>query len=632
MKIFGEQKGFSMMEILIVISFVSAMVGLIMSVSNFNSKTRKLNEEKTHAMLYAVEAVEAVKMMDWTGLTDGDYSIELSGDTWILSAGSQVLDNRYTRNINISTIERQDINNGHAYGDIVEIGNLDPDTKKIVVDIDWESRTGTHKQEKLETYLYRWASDRWIQTDWSGGAGQDIFSDDTMFYNSDSGIDFSIDGVVTLQSGFLDWSQATTTAIYDTYGNFDDNDVYEIDGVAYLVTENNPYGNELYILDVSDIYNPYLLGSMDAYAAITSVIAQGDYVYLSTDANNAELQVINVSNPNSPFVSGSYDLPGNENAKDLQVYNNEIYIVQNERLYSFSINNPDDPILLDSVEVDNDGQEIFISGEYIYIATEDADKELQVVEITNPANLDLVGEYDVLGALKGTDVFVRGNRAYLSTQNNGGGSEFYIFDITDPTNPAYLGEYEVGETVHSFTVIGPYALLGTNLLNQELVVLDVSFPATISNVSGFDLDGYVLGMSANCSIIYAATSSNQGEFFIISTEVTECDYSDFGILESSTFDTGSDQVVYNWISWNGIEPTNTDIRFQIATSPNLTGPWNYVGPDGTSATYYTTSSENINYTFHENQRYFRYKLYLESDAAWQVPILEDVIISYSIYP
>jgi type II secretory pathway pseudopilin PulG len=626
------QKGFSIMEILLVISFVAAMLSLIMGVSNFNSKTRKLNEENTQVTLYSIEAIEAVKMMGRSVLVAGDYSVDLVGDTWTISAGSQLIDGKYTRNINISNVERENIGNGHAYGDIVPSGNADPDTKKISVTIDWQSRTGSAKQEVLETYIHRWASDRWVHTDWGGGSGQASWSDETMFYTKDSGIDISIDGIVTLQSGFLDWNEATTTATFNTTGDKDDNDVYELDDIAYLVTQNNSSGHEFYVIDVSDIYNPFLLDSLNIGSTVSSVVVQGDYAYISTSRNTRELQVIDVSDPSDVFRSGEYNLPDSSNAKDLQVYNNEIYIVQDDDLYSFSINNPGDPLPLGSIGVDDDAEELFISGQYAYIATEDSDKELQIVEITNPTSLTIVGQYDLPDSLDATDVFVRGNRAYVSTKENSSGSEFFVLDISDPENPSYLGEYEVGETVHSFSIVGPYALLGTNLSNQELKVIDISFPVTITEVSSFDLDGYVLGMSANCSIIYAATSNDQGEFFIISTEVVDCDYADFGTLESSTYDTGSDQVVYNWISWSGIQPTDTEVRFQIATSVNSGGPWNYVGPDATSGTYYTTSEEYINYTNHQDERYLRYKLFLESEAAWQVPILEEAIISYSTYP
>ena len=119
----------------------------------------------------------------------------------------------------------------------------------------------------------------------------------------------------------------------------------------------------------------------------------------------------------------------------------------------------------------------------------------------------------------------------------------------------------------------------------------------------------------------------------MSTRESDCGYADSGVLESSTFDTGSDEVVYNWIAWDGAEPADTDIRFQIGTSNSISGPWGFVGPDGTGATYYTNASQEfINYTYHENQRYIRYKLFLSSQAGWQVPILEAINISYSTYP
>ena len=624
--------GFSLVELLIAISFISVIVVLLFTITSFNSKLSELNEQRTQALLYATEGIEAAKLIVWENLVSGDFYPAVQGDTWTLVAGSEVINN-FTRTITIGDVYRSDSTNGNVHGAIVESGYLDPDTKKITVSLDWTPKLGTAKQEQLETYFHRWQANRWTQTDWIGGLGQDIWSDTTKFYNKDVGTDVTIPGIATLLSGFLDWNEATTTAVFNTPGNFDDNDVYELNGLAYLVTENNPSGAEFYILDVNDIYTPFQLSSLNIGASVTSVVAQDNYAYLSTKKDDGELQIIDVNNRYAPFMAATYNLPSNDNAQDVVVNENELYIIQDDKLYSFSIVSPTSPQLLDSIDVDDKATELFLSENNIYIATEEDDKELQIIDVTNPANLQAIGEYDLPGNLKGTDVYVRGTRAYISTQNNGSEPEFFIFEISDPSEPVFIGSFEVGEKVHSFTIIGPYALLGTNFLNEELVILDVSYPATINQVAGFDLDGYVLGMSANCSVIYAATSNNQNEFFIISTEVVDCGYASAGTLESSTFDTGSDTVAYNWIAWTGSEPANTNIRFQIATSNNQAGPWNFVGPDGTNATYYSTAAkELLNYTTHLDQRYLRYKLFLSSQADLQTPILEEVTISYSIYP
>lgn len=615
---------------MITIAFISVCLLLIFNIGVANSKLRKLNEEKTQAMFYASQAVEAVKLLNWDNIGAGDYRLLAQGNNWGLAAGSELINNFYTRTINVSSAQRASTSNGQVYGPLVASGYTDPDTKKIVVTMDWISGGGIAKQEKLEAYLYHWQANRWIQTDWIGGANQADWSDPTRYFSKDAGIDDSIAGVVSLHSGFLDWSQATTTDTYDTAGNFDDNDVFELNGQAYLVTEDNPAGSEFYILNVNDVYNIQLLSSLNIGSGVTAVVVQNNYAYISTRGNSTELRVINISNPLSPAVVFSYNLPGNSDARDIVVSESELYIAQGDDLYAFSIANPASPVLLDSVDVDETANEVFVSEDNVYLATEEKDEELQIVDVTNPANLEIIGIYDLPGSLRATDVNVRGNRAYVSTRNSGSQAEFYVFDIADPTNPIFLGSYEAGENIYSFAIVGPYALLGTNLLNEELVVVDVSFPATITKVAGFDLNGRILGMSANCATIYAATTNNQSEFFIISTQVTDCVYASSGVLESSTLDTASASTTYNWISWGGSAPQNTSIRFQLATSNSISGPWSYLGPDATSGTYYTTAAkENINYDATKQQRYIRYKLFLNSNASLQAPILEEVTISYS---
>jgi type II secretory pathway pseudopilin PulG len=638
MKNLIRQTGFSMIEILVVIALVSTMGVLIIAVSVSNNKLRYINEERTQVLFYSTQALEAMKLMTWNDLDSGDYSVELSGNEWILNSGSQLLDNKYTRTIGIEDVYRLNSSNGHSYGAIVTTGGyLDPDTKKIISTIDWYSKAGNNRSEVFQTYLHRWKAERWTQTDWVGGDGQSDWSDTTQFNAKDAGVDINVAGIATLQSGFIDWSVATTTSNFDTEGHFNENDVYEIDGIAYLVTESNTLaiGSEFYVLDVNDIYNPSELKSLDIGTSVNSVVAKGDYAYLATDGNDKELVTINVATPSSAFIESTYDIdnPNNDNAYDVVAGDTELYLARGDYLYSFSLIDPANPSYLDRINVGNQARELFLSENYVYIATEESDAELQIIDVSNPANLNQIGEYNLDGNLKGTGVFVLGNTAYISTQNNGGDPEFFIFEISDPSDPVYIGDYNFKETIHSFAVVGPYVLAGTGFLNEELTVIDVSVPATPSPVSSFELSGYILGLSANCSVIYAATSSNDGEFFIISTENPDCGYADYGTLESSTFDTGSTQVTYNWLSFTGSQPVDTDIRFQVATSNNSSGPWSYKGPDGTSSTYYSIAAqEMINYNSHLDQRYLRYKLFLNSDSSWEVPILEEVTISYSIYP
>lgn len=103
-------------------------------------------------------------------------------------------------------------------------------------------------------------------------------------------------------------------------------------------------------------------------------------------------------------------------------------------------------------------------------------------------------------------------------------------------------------------------------------------------------------------------------------------YSASGWLESSTFDTGgsSNFTTLTWLPTS--QNPATSLKFQIASN-NDNATWNYVGPDGTAGTFYTISGSNIS-SVHDNNRYIRYKVYLETSDTSFTPVLSTVTLNY----
>ena len=101
-------------------------------------------------------------------------------------------------------------------------------------------------------------------------------------------------------------------------------------------------------------------------------------------------------------------------------------------------------------------------------------------------------------------------------------------------------------------------------------------------------------------------------------------------LESKTYDMGEVANFY-MLRWNPQgQPlqTGTDsLKFQIATN-NDNSTWNYLGPDGSPATYYTNTDSAI-YTGHNGSRYLRYKVFLITEDPSFTPRLEDVEMEFS---
>ncbi len=100
-----------------------------------------------------------------------------------------------------------------------------------------------------------------------------------------------------------------------------------------------------------------------------------------------------------------------------------------------------------------------------------------------------------------------------------------------------------------------------------------------------------------------------------------------GSLESSTFDTGTSDTDFTSLEWEPVsQDPSASLSFQIATN-NDNSTWEYLGPDGTSDTYYTVSGTTIN-PIHDNSRYVRYKAFLSTTDDKKTPILTSLIINY----
>lgn len=80
------------------------------------------------------------------------------------------------------------------------------------------------------------------------------------------------------------------------------------------------------------------------------------------------------------------------------------------------------------------------------------------------------------------------------------------------------------------------------------------------------------------------------------------------------------------LSWTATTPANTSVTFQAAASDSKYGPFNFVGPDGTSA---TTFSNGASLSQFNGKRYLRYRATLSTTDRTTTPALNAVTIGYS---
>ena len=107
-------------------------------------------------------------------------------------------------------------------------------------------------------------------------------------------------------------------------------------------------------------------------------------------------------------------------------------------------------------------------------------------------------------------------------------------------------------------------------------------------------------------------------------------YAAAGNLISSTKDSNlpmGQTPTWSTLSWTATTPVNTSTRFQVGASNSPAGPFTFVGPDGTAATFYTTSGGSLSQF--DGNRYLKYQADLATTDSTMTPVLSDVTVCYA---
>ncbi|MBU6426705.1 carboxypeptidase regulatory-like domain-containing protein [Patescibacteria group bacterium] len=110
-------------------------------------------------------------------------------------------------------------------------------------------------------------------------------------------------------------------------------------------------------------------------------------------------------------------------------------------------------------------------------------------------------------------------------------------------------------------------------------------------------------------------------------------YNQSGMLESSTFDTGSASNFFSLI-WSPTDQPQlagpNAVKMQFATNATITPTttWSFIGPDGTAGSYYISSISSLN-AIHNGNEYARYRVYLSTNTATVTPNVSNVAFTYT---
>jgi len=636
-----NEVGQSLIELLIVIGLLAILLPAITAGLITSREGKPQQERRIHAaqlMKESQEVMRSIREASWSNIeTNGTYHPTQNGTAWTLTAGPEVIDGLMTRQIEIEDVQR-DGNNQI----VTSSGSVDPSTKKITTTLSWNVPiiTSTSSTMYLTRYLDNTTYIQTTEAEFNAGTLSDVIVTNTA------------GGEVTLGSGGSGSWCAPSLAItaLDLPKSGVANAVTAIEGEAFAATGDNASGVALADITISNANPPIasVRGTFDGYKT-NDVFGESNYAYIATDNNSKEIVIIDLTT--SPYVESGYvNTPGTSDATGVFVVGNTGYVTAGNKLYNFDLSSKSGSRPLsdaDGVYVSLFGTagELYVVGNYAYVTIGTyALRELVIVDVSNPTNMQVVGWADVNGEA-GQGVFVNssGTRAYLATSSSTSKAEFFIIDIASKSGSRpIISSYDAnGMNPKGITVVtGNKAILvGTG--GEEYQVINIAVENTPSRCGGIEIDTGVQEISSVLEVdgdaySYIVTGDVSAEFKIIAGGPGGT-YSASGIYESSTFDVGY-STAFNRIIPTFVKPTNTDIQLQVAIADALVDScdgvtYEFVGPDGTSGSFYTTDdviSFNNDGMGYENPAHcFRYRVYLSTSDSSATPIFEALSVNYS---
>jgi|GEM_PF-1244745 len=203
----------------------------------------------------------------------------------------------------------------------------------------------------------------------------------------------------------------------------------------------------------------------------SDIFITGNYAYLYIGSADSALRIVDISNPLQPLLVGSLALEGAWRGK-IHVCENYAYLAMGESLKVINVSEPVSPAVVQTIDVP--ANDVFVAENVVYVGGRGG---LKIFDATLPDNLNEVGSF-AAEEVKG--IFVADNLAYLAGSGNDvPKAGMMLVDVSDLTKPTQLGHFSTTTDNRSYIpniveVTGNYAYIAAN---ERLFIADVSAPA-----------------------------------------------------------------------------------------------------------------------------------------------------------
>ncbi|HEY0738328.1 MAG TPA: hypothetical protein VGD69_25645 [Herpetosiphonaceae bacterium] len=255
----------------------------------------------------------------------------------------------------------------------------------------------------------------------------------------------------------------------------------------------------LQIVDVSNPDTPQVIGGY-AFTGTTldvEIVGGLAYVLAGHVTGYDAVYVLDISAPSQPVLRGKYDLP--ETPLDFEMAGSLAYMVFGYAgLQIVDLSNPASPVLRGSYPFPDYAHGVEVEGNRVYVGESGSPSEqnhLTILDVGNPASPTLLGRYNT-AAFGIAYVEVEGNLAYLIDFDN---TELWIVDVSNPASPSLRSKYDPSSYPEGVHVVGERAYL---TVTDGLEIVDVSSPASPSLLGSYTRPHTVSRVDSVGSLVY----------------------------------------------------------------------------------------------------------------------------------
>ena len=162
------------------------------------------------------------------------------------------------------------------------------------------------------------------------------------------------------------------------------------------------------------------------------VRAFGNYAYFTS---NNGVYVVNISNPNNPQSQGAISGTSNLNLENLDLHDDVLAVcAHGDGVLLYDISSPFNPNLISTIYSNNAWANVIFDN-YIYIGDND---HILIYDINNLSSPNMIGNIETNNAIK--DLAIQNDLLYVAIGSDG----VNIYDLTNPENPEYLDNFNTG--------------------------------------------------------------------------------------------------------------------------------------------------------------------------------------------